>query len=50
MCCSLGKIRTSVGKALKARHVPKLQFRLNKLSKEEAALERELDKLEEMGL
>ncbi|KAL0034407.1 hypothetical protein WJX79_000698 [Trebouxia sp. C0005] len=41
----LSKIRVSVGKALKARHVPKLEFRLNQLSESQAAVEQELDRL-----
>ncbi|KAL0053825.1 hypothetical protein WJX82_011373 [Trebouxia sp. C0006] len=41
----LSKIRVSVGKALKARHVPKLEFRLNQLTESQAAVEQELDRL-----
>lgn len=43
--CRLSKIRVSVGKALKARHVPKLEFRLNQLSEAQAAVEEALDRL-----
>ena len=43
--CRLSKIRVSLGKALKARHVPKLEFRLNQLSEAQAAVEEELDRL-----
>ncbi len=43
--CRLSKIRVSVGKALKARHVPKLEFRLNQLTESQAAVEQELDRL-----
>lgn len=34
-----------MGKALKARHVPKLEFRLNQLTEAQAAVEQELDRL-----
>lgn len=43
----LPKIRASVGKALKARHVPKLEFRRNQLSEAQAAVDRVLNRLKE---
>lgn len=50
LSCRLSKIRVSVGKALKARHVPKLEFRLNQLSAAQEAVELELNRLEEKGI
>ena len=43
--CRLSKIRASVGKALKARNVPRLEFRLNELTAAQAAVEEALDRL-----
>lgn len=35
----------SLGRALKARNVPRLEFRLNQLSATQAAIEEELERL-----
>ncbi|KAL3150598.1 hypothetical protein ABBQ32_000405 [Trebouxia sp. C0010 RCD-2024] len=43
----VSKIRASVGKALKARHVPKLEFRLNQPSESQSAVQMVLDRLKE---
>lgn len=43
--CRLSKIRVSVGKALKARNVPRLEFRFNQLSVSQAAVMEELDRV-----
>lgn len=41
----LSSIRMSLGRALKARNVPRLEFRLNELSAAQAAVEREFERL-----
>ena len=41
----LSTIRMKLGRALKARNVPRLEFRLNELSAAQAAVEREFDRL-----
>lgn len=41
----LSKIRVGLGRALKARNVPRLEFRFNQLSASQAAVEEEFERI-----
>ena len=43
--CRLTQIRMSLGRGLKARNVPRLEFRLNQLSESQLAVEQVFERL-----
>lgn len=43
--CRLSKIRMGLGRALKARNVPRLEFRFNQMSASQAAVEQEFERI-----
>ena len=43
--CRLSQLRMSLGRGLKARNVPRLEFRLNQVSESQAAVEQVLQRL-----